>query len=396
MSIAVTPLSRGQPENLANNDDLENVAEDVGASYEKTLKTALNHFKAYLEYIKLPNSSALTLETLRKEDITEDFFGKFGAYLMTKTSIKKCDSALANLSKIKVHLDKIYKGLPIFALGQTFYATLRQRITKRYMLACAASNTKMNDHSVPMQEMDLLWLCGSLFRKNTWEGIVNRCLLVLQWQVLGRISEVSKLTFDDIKYRSRKATPSCLAISLSRVKVGIQHEVLVLVHATHWEVCPVHALACLVVGCVNSTNLFSVIAQGSEASYTNRLLALLSTEYNATSEDNDLDWELSEHLTSQSTRSGSATFANEHSEMQTQWIIPRGGWTLEGVQTIFNYVSGTSLTDARVGRALSGWESVSKGIRSVCYCIMLARAVDMVSFLGSLANHYVSQGYPNG
>lgn len=138
-----------------------------------------------------------------------------------------------------------------------------------------------------------------------------------------------------------------------------------------------------------------IVAQGSEASYTNRLLALLSTEYSATADENDeneADWELSEHLTSQSTRSGSATFANEHSEMQTQWIIPRGGWrggwTLEGVQTIFNYVSGTSLTDARVGRALSGWESVSKGILIACMhvlCQYVGRPSMLVSILGSHA-----------
>lgn len=77
-------------------------------------------------------------------------------------------------------------------------------------------------------------------------------------------------------------------------------------------------------------------------------------------DDND-DWVMTDGLTSQSSRSGAATYANEHGEMQTQWIIPRGGWTLDGVQTIFNYVSGTSKTDAKVGRALSGWPSTDKG-----------------------------------
>jgi hypothetical protein len=85
---------------------------------------------------------------------------------------------------------------------------------------------------------------------------------------------------------------------------------------------------------------------------------LLSQEFS--SEDGE-DWVLSDSLTSQSSRSGSATFANEHREMQTQWILPRGGWTLDGVQTIFNYVSGTGKTDARVGRALSGWPSIQDG-----------------------------------
>lgn len=66
-------------------------------------------------------------------------------------------------------------------------------------------------------------------------------------------------------------------------------------------------------------------------------------------------------FTSHSGRSGGATEANEHSETQAQWIGPRGGWDLGGLQTMFEYIYGTTKTDGRVGRALSGWKHVDRG-----------------------------------
>jgi hypothetical protein len=45
----------------------------------------------------------------------------------------------------------------------------------------------------------------------------------------------------------------------------------------------------------------------------------------------------------------------------TQWLVARGGWTLDGLQTVFNYIAGTAKSDARVGRALSGWKHTDSG-----------------------------------
>ena len=48
-----------------------------------------------------------------------------------------------------------------------------------------------------------------------------------------------------------------------------------------------------------------------------------------------------------SARPGAATKANSHKGMNTQDIIPRGGWDLDGMQNIFNYVHGTFKQDIR-------------------------------------------------
>lgn len=359
---AVTPVAnRNEVADEVVDDDLENIAEDVGTSYEKSLKTAIKHFNSYLDYVaKTEGKDVFDFETLTAEDVTEDLIGKFGSYLMKKTKIRKCDSALQNLSKVKVALHKKFPLLLMFAPGQPFYSNLRQRITQRYLKQCVADGTQMTDHSVPMREDDLLWMCRRLFRHNSRESMANRCLLVLQWQVMGRISEISRLRYDDINHVADKRSRNSIKINLARVKVGVQQELIVFQHATEWEICPLHALACAILFGASDTDVFNSVLVGGEAAYTNRLLTSLSSENKSDEEDTD-SWTLRDNLSSQSARSGSATFANEHPQMQTQWLVQRGGWTLDGIQTIFNYISGTGKTDSRVARALSGWESTDKG-----------------------------------
>lgn len=60
-------------------------------------------------------------------------------------------------------------------------------------------------------------------------------------------------------------------------------------------------------------------------------------------------------------RSGAATHVDQHPNIQTQHIVFRGGWTVDGLQTVFNYITGGKKVDSRVGRALSGWTSPDNG-----------------------------------
>ena len=49
---------------------------------------------------------------------------------------------------------------------------------------------------------------------------------------------------------------------------------------------------------------------------------------------------LSSNLSSHSVRAGSVSYANEHAQLLLQWIVQRGGWALDSLQTIFNYITG--------------------------------------------------------
>lgn len=107
----------------------------------------------------------------------------------------------------------------------------------------------------------------------------------------------------------------------------------------------------------SGTHLFPQVPDGGAAQHVNAVLRDLEA---AASENPTLAYILRK-FTSHSGRSGPATEANEHEETQCQWIGPRGGWDLGGLQTMFEYIYATIKTDGKVGRALSGWKHVGKG-----------------------------------
>lgn len=351
---------------MSTTPELEDVSKDQAQSTERGYQSAKKYFNQYLETLRIRIPDHPTkIEELTAQHIDEKLLGKFASYLMGCPKVKKCDTALVHLSKVKSLLVKQFSTHPLFAAHSDYYTRLRANLTRRYMAKCAQAGTSLCEHSVPMTEEDLLWMCQTLLKKSTdWGAVLNRGLLVLQWQILGRISEVSRLQFTDLKYIASAGTPNTIKVHLTRLKVTRQHPVTLFPHSEHWELCPIHAIACIVLAGKHSTLLFEAVAKGGEAHYTNRLLHDLSEENEhaiSAAETGDDTWTLSEGLTSQSSRSGASTHADQHSQMQTQWLIPRGGWTLDGIQTIFNYVSGTQKTDSRVGRALAGWSSVDHG-----------------------------------
>ena len=72
------------------------------------------------------------------------------------------------------------------------------------------------------------------------------------------------------------------------------------------------------------------LAQGSIPCYvTNAGVQTLTTE------------ELTEWLSSHSFRSGGATILSEHPDIQVHWIVPRGSWSLDTIQTVFRYIHAT-------------------------------------------------------
>jgi hypothetical protein len=107
--------------------------------------------------------------------------------------------------------------------------------------------------------------------------------------------------------------------------------------------------------------LFEHVAVKTAAQYVNHLFSQLYDEWNNLDDEHKLEEMVTPKLTSHSTRSGSATYADEHPHIQTQHIIQRGGWTVDGIQTVFNYAVGSFKTDSKVGRALSGWTSADNG-----------------------------------
>lgn len=349
--------------NMTEELELENVAIVVGESRRDTIKTAVKHFDKFLDFLhkKDPVANPLTKfsEICRDnlEHVTSALIGFFADYLRKVANIKALNTCLGYLSCVKVELGNLFPSLERDQFAGKWYSAVRKKITAQYAQDSKANGTRLVNSAAPMAERDLIKLNELLFLRNDREADMNRCLFTWQWHTLARISEISSLRYSMLNVHVSRQIQNALTVMISRLKTSVESDINVFIHADSYEVCPFHALATMTVTNSPTDALFKQVSQGSESQYVNRVLAQLVEQL---SHDPSIHHKLSK-LLSHSTRSGGATFANEHADIQTSWIVLRGGWTLEGMQTIFNYLCGTMKTDASVGRVLSGWASAGSG-----------------------------------
>jgi len=348
------------------NVTLSNVGTNVGTSQQEVTQTAVKHFNTFLIYCRRENNNEPTLANLTTFEnldadtvllVTREIIGKFADYLMKVKKIKALLTCLGYVSSIKNKLETRFDFLERGQFAGKWYTILRKKITSIYATECKENGTRLVNSAPPMKEQDLIKLNDLLLRRKNRESDMQRCLFTWQWQTLGRISEVSGLRCSMLNVENGRELKNALTVMMSRLKTSTETDMRVFIHADTYQVCPLHALATMLITNSPTDALFPHIPIGSESQYVNRLLKELLEELD---EDSDI-YKMTENLLSHSMRSGPATFANEHADIQTSWIVLRGGWTLEGLQTIFNYLCGTGKTDSRVARALSGWPSALRG-----------------------------------
>jgi hypothetical protein len=172
---------------------------------------------------------------------------------------------------------------------------------------------------------------------------------------------VARLKWTDISFKNSTFV-KCLKVKLLRMKTGGEQTLGVVLHHHSWAVCPFHALGTMII-CNNpvSRGMFENVPIKGEAKYMNRILRVLYDQWDDDLERDDDDPHDFLLYTSHSQRHGSAETGNEHPDIQTQWLIPRGAWTLDQIQTIFNYIAGTAKSDTYVARAVAGWPSAESG-----------------------------------
>jgi integrase len=343
---------------------LTNIAHDIGEERLGVTRTAVTHFNKFLLRARIDDDK-LTLTAFNKitnidlDEVTPELMGKFGDYLHRVAKIRKVGTAHEYLGAVKCSLVKRFPTLERSQFAGSWYTSLRNRIDRLYVIDCKTNGTRKKDSAPTMQESDLKLLSAALIKKNTREADKNRTLFVWQWQGMGRISEICGLKLQSLKDYTTREIRHAICFLLIRTKTLVETDLLVFLHADTWEICPFHSLATTIVTTCPTDALFPQIAERSESEYVNRVLAQLLAEL-AAADGEDVD-KLTQKLLSHSTRSGSASHANAHSDVQTSWVVLRGGWTLDGLQTVFNYLCGSAKTDSKVGRALSGWPSAHRG-----------------------------------
>lgn len=199
--------------------------------------------------------------------------------------------------------------------------------------------------------------------------IISRCLLILQWHVLGRITELEDVKFEQLEYiRMPVGKLSYLVINdFFRSKTGTRQNLALFVHKSNWRLCPLNAIATVIIICHSFPHLFKDMLRHSSSmsGHMNMILAKVDLE---SVENLGLDAsmvtaleKLTENLTSHSVRSGSLNYCNYNENLSIIWLILRAGFSMDSIVTLFNYIAGNHQTDTPVARVLSAWPVPNEG-----------------------------------
>lgn len=182
---------------------------------------------------------------------------------------------------------------------------------------------------------------------------------------------------------------------MDRSKVGRQSLLFLVLHRHHWSLCPYHALASmLALALVQQDYVFgggTVGARKSLVTHANKVIGEVTTTDPAThlAQGEAAEFSAPKFSGTHAIRHGVSNEASEHYDMQCQWLLPRGGWTMEQMQTLFFYVTGTVKTDVRVARAVAGWPSLRGGGHCPSLdSIPLASQDEFKTFVNCLFMHF--------
>ena len=222
-----------------------NVADSSSGKYENQVATAINHFNKFLARLHQHHPRKFTHTAIDKIPPKEfeyyrEIFGQFADYLR-KIQKVGYGSCLGYVSKVKTHICNICEKNRLscdLATGNWF-TKLNEKIKKAYVIQISEKGGSLRQGAPPMSSDDLAYLCNVLSRRNTRESFSHRCILLIQWQALGRISEVVGMKYSDIEWNSRSR---CLTITMNRTKVGVMNDINVFLHCKSRRLCPLYAL----------------------------------------------------------------------------------------------------------------------------------------------------------
>lgn len=244
------------------------------------------------------------------------------------------------------------------------YKQLRINVKKEYMERCVRLGIELKTLTPSITQDDFVLMLRQLFKQNSKTSLKDFALLVFNWHAIGRISEVYGFKlFKDVNYRAATpVNPDCITLKVLRSKNLFEVTQLhIYVHAKYWELCPFFALGTMLVACQESSEvpMFSSVhhmdnVKGA-AQHVNNMLKSLNAQFIKDGRKQNSIY------TSHSMRHGSAEHSNEHPQMQTSWLLFAGGWALDQMQTLFNYIAGTSKTATKTGRAKSDWADLDNG-----------------------------------
>lgn len=342
----------------APNEDgnaLRDIAGLRAESSRKNEKTALNHFRTYMQTENVIGREE-DYNNVTEEKVTPELLGKFADYLYR--IIEKRDGALQYVSKVKTFLCSKFPDFKDAVGRNGYYTNLRSNLKKLYLKRCVENNTQVRNTQSSMSDYDHKYIVRKLMIENTVESNEQRTFMNLCWVLLGRVEEVTTSGWTYLNWDT-SSRMDCLTTPVDRQKVGHTQECRIFVHRHDFFRCALHALGChaaLVQSSDEGQALFAKLRDSSGSKYINNLLHNLYDCWENTEEE-DENGELDFHrLNSHSVRRGATNHIATNAQVPLAATVIRGGWDYSSLQKVFYYIMGTSISDGISGRALSGWD----------------------------------------
>ena len=184
-------------ENELDVDDVDFMLLDMTANITKAMQKKINTVKncfanKFLPVLRTINEkyTAHIFDDLPCDQIDKSLFGYFASYLMKSHSWKTAGSYLSGLRAAVCYKFRDNSQFTLFSGGNdTWYSGLRLDLLKQFSAQCKNSKTKLTSGSAKMKENDLKIMSKMLFTEteSAHSAALNRCLLIFQWQSLGRM-----------------------------------------------------------------------------------------------------------------------------------------------------------------------------------------------------------------
>ena len=149
---------------------------------------------------------------------------------------------------------------------------------------------------------------------------------------------------------------------------GHTQHLSLLPHADTWMLCPLMALACHCLMNSHSQDRIYSADPKKIASYMNAFIKQLG-QYQG------LD------LSSHSCRHSGVGFCCSHFQVLVHWVIQKGDWVLDSINTFFEYLAFSSKSDMYVSRIMSGYAEIDQGLQQRLYFLtFLRRSASIIFF----------------
>lgn len=142
-----------------------------------------------MEYTSNNENEALTFHSLEETHITSNLIGKFGDYLFKHCPrIKKYNSANMYFSQV---YSLIVRKFPQTETSlKANYSTARKSMLDDFKAKAKLDRVPLQKNASKGSESDYLYISKKLFEENTNDAMYSRGVIVLDFQGVGRISEV--------------------------------------------------------------------------------------------------------------------------------------------------------------------------------------------------------------